>query len=122
MRGNVRTVSAAATGGSSIRGAWGPTSGTKTVDFEVRWSDRHVAAGLVNRLMDLFRNQVAEVRKAKINGYVEDFKEHVEGCRARLQAANDALTEFSRRERVGDVNADLARLKEILEIQAVPAG
>ena len=84
-------------------------SGTKTVDFEVRWSNRDVAAGLVNRLMDLFRNQVAEVRKAKINGYVEDFKEHVDGCRARLQAANDALTEFNRRERVGDVNADLAR-------------
>ena len=93
-------------------------SGTKTVDFEIRWSNRDVAAGLVNRLMDLFRNQVAEVRKAKINGYVEDFKEHVEGCRARLQAANDALTEFNRRERVGDVNADLARLNgEIQDLE-----
>ena len=93
-------------------------SGTKTVDFELRWSGRDVSAGLVNRLMDLFRNQVAEVRKAKINGYVDDFKDHVEGCRARLQAANDALAEFNRRERVGDVNADMARLNgEIQDLE-----
>ena len=84
-------------------------SGTKTVEFELRWSGAKMSADMVNRLMDLFRNQVAAVRKDKINGYVEDFHHHVEECRSLVQAANEALSEFENREHVGDVASDLAR-------------
>ena len=87
-------------------------TGTKTVEVTFRSGTARGAADMVNRLVDLFREQVAEVRKAKINGYVDDFAEHLEGCRNRLQAANDALAEFDRANRVGDVASDLARLND----------
>ena len=97
-------------------------TGTKMVEFELRWGGAEAGAAIVNRLMELFRDQVAGLRKQKINGLADDLRAHHDACKARVQAAGDALDRFCRREKAGDIVQDIARINgEVQALEVVDA-
>ena len=87
-------------------------NGTKTIDFSIRWGKSEIAAGMVNRLMELARENVASVRRERINGFVDSFEAHLAECVKKSETINDSLEKFFRRENVGEIAVEISKLKD----------
>ena len=68
---------------------------TNTIDISLDWGDPDQGRLLLDRLMSVYIEQVAQMRKAKLAGYVNDLEMQVNLVKRRKQGASQALRDFN---------------------------
>ncbi|MFO0875795.1 MAG: hypothetical protein U0840_00210 [Gemmataceae bacterium] len=90
------------------------TPGTRVLLLRLRWEDGKTAQELLDRVSDLFREQVAELRRQKIEGHLEDYQKSRQECHARWLESLRALQQFS--QGTGTTDLKTARTRQAEEV------
>lgn len=93
---------------------------TEKITITMKWSNGEDAAALVNRLMELFIEQVETRRRKEIEGYVGGLDASLKRTRARLEEAQRAFRTKATFQDVKDLRTEIERLrKEVAEQEAL---
>jgi hypothetical protein len=84
---------------------------SELIGVSLEWGDADEGARLVNRLMELLRDQVAELRNDDIRKALAGTEEARKEWKETLRVADEAYAAFLREKGVSDPKADLARLR-----------
>ena len=68
---------------------------TNTIDLALDWGDPEQGQEMLDRLMGLYADEVARMRRAKLAGYVDDMGNTVRMTKRRRQAAAEAMRKFN---------------------------
>ncbi|MFO0950087.1 MAG: hypothetical protein U0835_02835 [Isosphaeraceae bacterium] len=94
-------------------------NGTKALKLTLTWDDGPRATAMLNRVTDLFIDQVARLRREKLAGHVTDFQHSLADTQARLKGAIEDLRAFHRREKLDDYRNDATTYhRQLLELEA----
>ncbi len=92
--------------------------GTKAVKLALKWDDGAQAPLVLNRWTDVFIEQVASLRRAKLADHIKDFEGNLLKVQARLDGAIGNVRAFHRREGLVDFKNDVDNaLKQITEYE-----
>ena len=76
---------------------------TDTLDLKLDWGDADQGRRMLDRLMRIFAEQVADMRREKLKGYVADMEASVRLTRTRRRSASDAIRDFNAAASVEDI-------------------
>ena len=68
---------------------------TNTIDLSLDWGDADQGQDILNRLMAIYAEEVARMRRVKLAGYVDDMGNSVRITRRRRSAAAEAMRKFN---------------------------
>ena len=97
-------------------------NGTKIVQLKLRWDDGPKTTAMLNRLVDVFISQVADLRRAKMKDHLTDYEVSLAKVQERHAAASTAVRAFHQRERIADFKEEIIavnkRISDLTELLA----
>jgi len=96
--------------------------GTRLVHLTFTWQEGEQARTLLDQIIAQFMEQVAELRRRKLEGHIADYTRSLEASRQSWQEALGKLQDFNRREGLGDLKIAQRRChEELLGLQGTLA-
>ncbi len=93
-------------------------SGTKTIEFRLKWGDAQIGADMVNQLMESFRSAVLDIRLRKIDDYAKGFEVNKQQASDRYHTSLKTLQDFNRTASSVDIGRELNLTNEnMLQLQ-----
>ena len=94
-------------------------NGTKTIEIKLKWGNDKIGAAMVNRLMEIFRNAVLDIRLRKIADYAKSFEVNNQQSSERYQASLKTMQDFNHTVTSVDIGREISLMSEaLLELQA----
>ncbi len=89
--------------------------GADSVIISFTWGDAEQAEAMLTRLLELFAEQLGEMRQGTLEAFLADAEASLEASKQRVDLAKQAYLEFGSDQQVIDVPDDLTRLQEQLD-------
>ena len=89
---------------------------TKTIDFKLKWAEAKVGADMVNRLMEVLRKNVLDIRLRKIADYVKDSEGIYEKTSKHHEVVTQEFQEVNRRASSVDIGRELNLMNDGLVV------
>ena len=80
------------------------------IGLAIGWPDEEQGGQILDKLMEVFCNNISETRKKVVGRFLQDIQQSLEVNGARLSQAQQVLREFNSRENVRDAEIDLTQL------------
>lgn len=88
--------------------------GTPKIDLSVARDDEALAQSMLQRVVEIFRQEIAQIHEQGLSRCVKDFQANLQHVKEKEQRAKIAEAEFAREQQLTDITADVARVQTVI--------